>query len=82
MTIEKTNLGVKPLGRGEEISEVVQFENNCLKEFKNELATIGYVNSPEAAAKYRNALVKYYDKINKGVAKNFRKICKSLNLSV
>lgn len=76
-----TNLGVKPLGRSDEISEVVQHEINCLKEFKTKLFSILPIASAERAAQYRQIITEYYNKLSKNGGKSFSLTCKSLGLS-
>lgn len=78
---EKTNLGVKPLGRGNEASEVVAEENRIFSEFKNELKKVGVINSSEKAKELREVYLSYYDKASPNTAKSLRKVIKGLAMS-
>lgn len=81
MNAEKTNLGVRPLGRGNEVSEVVAEENKQLSEFIEGTRKMGRVNSPEKAKEYRDLLLSYYDKAAPNSAKSLRKVIKGLGMS-
>ncbi len=82
---EKTNIGVKPLGRMGVIPERIQEENAVFKEFIADCGVIGAVNNHGAVLKLRAAQIKYYEGNDKiyGTkrAVEMRKIYKSLNLA-
>ena len=63
--MEKTNLGVRPVGgktsMGE--SEVVARENKALAEYVKDLKAAGPANCVENSKKHRIALLEYYKKI-------------------
>lgn len=63
--MEKTNLGVKPLGRGDVISPTIQAEIKALKEYGEETRAAGLVNNECAAKLHRIATVNYAEALDK-----------------
>lgn len=78
---EHVNIGIKPLGRGAEPSEVIQKEIAAIKKFVAAQAKVGPVNNMDAAKQYRvNHLEFLEDMGQKGIAAKVRKVYDSLNL--
>ncbi len=76
---EKTNLGVKPIGRGEVTSPVVLREIASLKKYGEALRAFSPVDSEEKAMAHRAAFLVHLEDLGKyDQAKRVRKLHKSL----
>ena len=76
---------LKPLGRGAEISEVVQKENENFLDYKNALKEAGAANTPENGRKHRKAFLDYLNREpekNKDMIKKVKGIFKAVELPV
>ena len=76
---------IKPLGRGAEISEVVQKENENFSDYKNALKNAGAANTPENGRKHRKAFLDYLNREpekNKDMIKKVRGIFKALDMDI